>query len=172
MKRIISILCGIALLSTVAYGQAEKSKRPSPPVHTNVTTNDGVTIDIHYSSPSLNGRQIGVEVAEVNTLWRTGANEATTIAFDKDVTVEGKKLAAGKYSLYSIPGEYQTTIIINKQWNQWGTKYDKAEDALRVDVENDTDANSAEKFKIAASKSGAVTLAWGQYRVSFSVKAQ
>lgn len=85
MRKIINILCVFTLISSFAYGQTDKSKRESPPANSTVKTNDGVTIDIHYSSPSLKGREIGVDVATVNKLWRTGANEATTIEFDKAV---------------------------------------------------------------------------------------
>lgn len=114
---------------------------------------------------------MGVDIAEAGKVWRTGANEATTFAVDKDVTIEGKKLPAGKYSLYSIPGEQQTTLIFNKTWNQWGTKYDQAQDALRVDVSNGTSETSQEQFTISASADGTVTLAWGTYTIPFHVKA-
>jgi len=159
------------LLSIVTFAQTDKAKRPSPPANAKVTTTDGVTIDINYSSPSLKGRQIGVEVAEAGKVWRTGANEATTIEIDKDVLVEGKKLAAGKYGLFSIPGDGQTTIILNKVWDQWGSsKYDEAQDALRVNVKNATASTAQEQFKIDVDKSGKISLTWGTYSVPFSVK--
>ncbi|WP_270088510.1 DUF2911 domain-containing protein [Sphingobacterium sp. SYP-B4668] len=159
------------LLSIATFAQTDKAKRPSPPANTKITTNDGVTIDINYSSPSLKGRQIGVDVAERGKVWRTGANEATTLEIDKDVMVEGKKLAAGKYGLFTIPGEKQTTVILNKVWDQWGnSKYDQAQDVLRIDVKNTTASAAQEQFKINADKSGKISLIWGTYSVPFNIK--
>jgi tetratricopeptide (TPR) repeat protein len=68
-------------------------------------------------------------------VWRTGANEATTISFSTDVTIEGQKLAAGSYSLHTIPSKTEWTIILNRATNQWGSfEYDAIRDALRVRV--------------------------------------
>ena len=159
------------LIGQIRFAQTDKSKRPSPPDNTKVTTTDGVTIDINYSRPSLKGRKLGVDIAPVGKVWRTGANEATTIEFNKDVLVEGKKLAAGKYGLYSIPGEHETTLMFSKVWDQWGTKYDAKDDALRVSVSNGTSSNAQEQFKISATPEGTVSLEWGEYVVPFKVKA-
>jgi len=166
----VLILTILTLIGQLTFAQTDKSKRPSPPDNTKVTTTDGVTIDINYSRPSLKGRQLGVDIAPIGIVWRTGANEATTIEFNKDVLVEGKRLAAGKYGLYSIPGEHETTIMFNKVWNQWGTKYDANEDALRVSVSNATASTSQEQFKINATPQGTISLEWGQYVVPFTVK--
>ena len=173
MKTIMLSLFAVISLSAAAIAQQDKSQRASPPDSTTVTTNDGVTIAIHYSKPSLKGRQIGVEIAPFGKVWRTGANEATTFEVDKDVLVHGKPLAAGKYSLYSIPGETNVTLIFNKTWDQWGTRYDEAADALRVDVEpSAASGESVEQFTITTDKDGTVTLLWGRYAVPFSVTAQ
>ena len=161
----------LTLIGQLTFAQTDKSKRPSPPDHTKVTTTDGITIDINYSRPSLKGRQLVVDIAPIGKVWRTGANEATTIEFNKDVLVEGKKLPAGKYGLYSIPGEHETTLMFNKVWNQWGTKYEANEDALRVSVSNGTSSNAQEQFKISATPEGTVSLEWGEYVVPFKVKA-
>lgn len=166
-----SILFFLTMINFIAFGQADKSQRPSPPDSVKVSTQDGVTIAIHYSKPSLKGRQLGVDLAPVGKVWRTGANEATTIEFDKNVTVDGKALAAGKYSLYSIPGEQSSVIIFNKVWKQWGTKYDEAQDALRVTVNNAKAASSQEQFTIVATAAGAVSLNWGTHTIPFTVKA-
>ncbi|MGJ1264849.1 DUF2911 domain-containing protein [Sphingobacterium spiritivorum] len=166
-----AILLFFVLLSATAFGQTDKSKRPSPPDSVRITTDDGVTIAVNYSRPSLKGRQIGVDVAPIGKVWRTGANEATTFEINKDVSIEGQELPAGKYSLYSIPGEQQITLIFNKTWNQWGTKYEQSEDALRVDVTPTAADTTQEQFKISADKSGKVQLIWGEHAVPFTVKA-
>ncbi|GEM62543.1 hypothetical protein D3C87_1419730 [compost metagenome] len=166
-----AILFMLTIICTTVFGQTDKSKRPSPPDSVKVTTNDGVTIDIHYSRPSLKGRQIGVDIVKIGEVWRTGANEATTVAFDKDVLVEGKKLSKGKYSLYTIPGEQETIVIFNKTWDQWGTKYDKNQDALRVNVSSQTNNLAQEQFKIDVDQSGKIGLLWGDYVLPIQVKS-
>jgi len=171
MKARIVLLTFTLALSVTAFAQQDKSKRASPPDSTKVVTDDGVAIAIHYSKPSLKGRQIGVDVAPFGKVWRTGANEATTFEVSKDVLIQGQRLPAGKYSLYSIPGEQSVTIIFNKSWDQWGTIYDQAQDALRVTAVPSESGTHTEQFTIRADKDGTVSLLWGGYAVSFTVKA-
>jgi len=171
MKAIALSFVLVTALFVVSFAQEDKSKRASPPDQTIVTTNDGVTIEIHYSKPSLKGREIGVDIVPFGKVWRTGANEATTFEVNKDVLIQGQPLSAGKYSLYSIPTKENTTIIFNKMWDQWGSKYDESQDALRVVAQANESGQSVEQFTIQADKSGTVTLLWGPYSVPFTVKA-
>ena len=99
-----------------------------------------------------------------------GANEATVFEINKDATINGKKLAAGKYGLYSIPGEKEWTIIFNKTWKQWGTNYTEADDALRVKATPSKSKAFTEKMTFAINKDGKVSLLWGDTNVSFVVK--
>lgn len=172
MRAALLSLLAAMVLSTVTFAQQDKSKRASPPDSTTVTTNDGVTLAIHYSKPSLKGREIGVDIAPFGKVWRTGANEATTFEVNQDVLVQGESLAAGKYSLYSIPGEKKVILIFNKTWDQWGTRHDEAQDVLRVDAVPSVRDDSVEQFTITSEKDGTVTLLWGTYAVPFSVTAQ
>ncbi|GAA4802746.1 DUF2911 domain-containing protein [Olivibacter ginsenosidimutans] len=153
-----------------ANAQQDKSKRASPPDSLSVTTTNGVTITINYSRPYVKGRIVGQDIAPIGKVWRTGANEATTFSVNKDVTIEGKALKAGKYSLHSIPGDTQTTLIFNKVWKKWGLDYDEKEDALRVDAPTIEDSHSVEQFTITADKDGLVQLLWGTYKIPFHVK--
>lgn len=157
-------------LAIGAKAQQDKSKRASPPDSLSVTTSSGLVISINYSRPYVKGREVGKDIAPLGKVWRSGANEATTFEVSKDVTVEGKSLKAGKYSLHSIPGETQTTIIFNKVWKKWGLDYDEQEDALRVDVPTVEDSNFVEQFTITADKDGLVQLLWGNYKIPFHVK--
>jgi len=172
MKKVLvlSLLTSLLLTSIGAIAQQDKSKRPSPPAKVSETTSTGLTITIDYSQPSLKGRTIGKDVAPVGKVWRTGANEATIFEIDKDAKVEGQPLKAGKYSLYSIPGEDSVTLIFNKSWNQWGTVYKEVDDALRVKVKPTKAAATTEKMTFAIDKSGKVSLMWGDWQVDFMVE--
>ncbi len=171
MKRFLFLSLLSAILFNVnVSAQADKSKRPSPPASDSATTASGLKIKIDYSQPSVKGRTIGKDIAPYGKVWRTGANEATTFEISKDAMVEGKKLPAGKYSLYTIPGEKEWTIIFNKTWKQWGTNYKEGDDALRVTVVPSKADKTYEQMTFDADQSGAVTLSWGDTQVRFNVK--
>ena len=172
MKKIfLPALVATMLLSVFSCSaQTDKSKRPSPPAKVSETIASGATITIDYSQPSVKGRTIGKEIAPYGKVWRTGANEATVFEVSKDVQVEGKSLPAGKYGLYSLPGENEWVIIFNKTWNQWGTNYTEADDALRVTVKPSKAKSTTEKMTFQISKNGTVTLLWGDTKVDFTVK--
>jgi hypothetical protein len=121
-----------AIVATGAFAQQIRSPRPSPKA--TLTQTVGVTdITINYSRPGVKGRTIFGGLVPWDAVWRTGANEATTIAFSDDVTVGGQKLAKGTYSLHTIPGRDQWTVIFNSVADQWGSySYDPAKDTARV----------------------------------------
>ncbi|MGI8951913.1 MAG: DUF2911 domain-containing protein [Chitinophagaceae bacterium] len=149
----------------------DKSKRPSPPANAMETVN-GKMIMIDYSSPSVKGRTIGKDVEPmVGKVWRGGANEATVFQTDKDVTIEGKPLPAGKYALYFLNNGSDWTIIFNKKWDQWGTMYDKYkdQDALKVTVPAAKTSSFAEHLNYTISKDGLVSLNWGDTQINFHV---
>ena len=109
-----------------------------PPLSPRATISQQVgftDISVNYSRPSMRGRIIFGELVPFNELWRTGANSATVISFSDPVTIEGKSLPAGSYSLFTIPRENDWTLIFNKNIFLWGSRaYNEAEDALRVTV--------------------------------------
>ncbi len=171
--------CVFTVFNVSAQTTAPKPKapRPSPPDTVKGTTKSGVDITIAYSQPSINDRTIGKEIAPFDgKVWRTGANEATTIEFSKAVKFEGKDLPAGKYGLYSIPGEKQWVIIINSVWKIWGLNYTKDEatgsktDIFRVPVKTHKTSDFVEKLQFQIDESGKVSFMWGNYVVSFNVK--
>ncbi len=137
----------------------------------------GVTdVTITYGRPAVRGRTIfGGEGALVpfGEVWRTGADEATTITFSTPVTVEGQPLAAGTYGLFTVPGESAWTLVFNRVAEQWGAyTYDEGQDALRVAL-TPARALMAERFTITAddvSVDAAVfALHWADVRVPFHV---
>ena len=170
MKKIflITLILGF-FLSPNSKAQQDKSQRPSPPAKVSQTLASGAEISIDYSQPSLKGRALS-SLAPVGKVWRTGANEASVFETNKDVFIEGQKLAAGKYSLYTIPGDKEWTIIFNKSWKQWGTVYKESEDALRVNVKSGTSSKSVEKFTFEIAKNGTVSLLWADTRIDFKVR--
>lgn len=172
MKTQIKLLSSIALLflSVQLFAQTDKSKRPSPPDKVSETLKSGVMVSVDYSQPSVKGRTIGKEIAPYGQVWRTGANEATVFEVNKDVKINGKTLPAGKYGLYSIPGEKEWIFIFNKTWKQWGTNYTEADDALRVTVKTEKASKFIEKMTFKIEKDGGVELMWGNVEAEFKVK--
>jgi hypothetical protein len=169
MKKLLMLLMlGSSLVASKSTMAQDKSKRPSPPAVLNYSKND-LKLTIDYSQPSVKGRSIGKDIAPFGQVWRTGANEATTFEVNKDVMIEGQPLPAGKYSLYTIPGADEWTLIFNKTWKQWGTVYKQEEDALRVKVKPTKAPSFAEKMTFTADDNK-VNLMWGDTKVSFTVK--
>ncbi|GAB5472357.1 MAG: DUF2911 domain-containing protein [Maribacter sp.] len=130
------------------------------------------TVRVTYSRPQLKGRSIS-DLAPAGKVWRTGANEAPEITFYKDVTFGGTAVAAGTYSLFTIPGEGEWTIILNKNLNQWGAySYDEGADAARVKASASSDGKSLEEFSVTFKEveGGAhMIMGWGSTRVSVPV---
>jgi len=173
MYRKLSILSAVALALVVAAPvlaqRGDDAKRKSKNGHAEGDI-AGVHVVIDYGRPSVGGRQIWGALVPYGQVWRTGADEATTISFDKDVTIEGQPLAAGTYGLFTIPTAGKWTVIFNKTANQWGAfKYDAGQDALRVEV-SPAAHEAVEQLTFAVSESK-VVLTWEQLAVEFRVAA-
>lgn len=129
-------------------------------------------VRVVYSRPQLKGRSIS-ELAPAGKVWRTGANEAVEITFYKDAKVGGTDVKAGTYSLFTIPGEKEWTVILNSKLNQWGAfSYDESADVARVKATASTGGESLEAFSIAFKEGdgGAdMVMGWGTARVSVPV---
>jgi Protein of unknown function (DUF2911) len=127
-------------------------------------------IIITYSRPNVKDRKIFGGLQPFGEVWRTGANTATTITFTENVIIEGHKVAAGKYGLFSISGEDEWTIILNKTWDQWGAyTYKQADDLLRFTVKPEYVAEKRETFTIqfanATTQSAEMHLVWDHTKV-------
>jgi len=106
-------------------------------------------ITVKYSRPNTKGRKVFGELEPYGTVWRTGANSATTISFTEDVKMEGQNVPAGEYALFTIPGKTEWTIILNKTTKQWGAyDYKEADDFLRFKVKAAVLKDKAETFTI------------------------
>src|SRR5215475_4040168 len=121
-----------------------------------------------------NQRKAGEPIVPFGHMWRTGANEATQFAITDDVTINGQKLAAGSYSLHTIPGKDEWTIVFNGTANQWGSfSYDPAKDTLRVkakpELVNDNQEWLMYSFDPVTDNSATVNIRWEKVRVPFTV---
>ena len=145
----LSCLLAIAVLISSIDAHAQITPQPS----SSETINQGFglgTITLTYSRPNTKGRKIFGNVEPYDKVWRTGANSATVITFSDDVTVEGNKVPAGEYGLFSIPGENQWTIILSKKAKQWGAyTYNQADDYLRFTVKPVKLPRPVETFTLA-----------------------
>ncbi|MVN89733.1 DUF2911 domain-containing protein [Mucilaginibacter aquatilis] len=172
MKQLFKLFAVTGLILTAFTASAQQAKKvpASPPDTVKATTKAGVAIEVAYSQPAVKGRTIGTDIAPYGKVWRTGANNATTISFSKDVKIEGKALPAGQYALYSIPGEKEWTVIFNKGVKNWGTKYEEGDDVLRITVKAAKTKEFVERLKFAIEPAGKVHFSWGDKLVAFMVK--
>lgn len=181
LNRTLMILIVLVLgLSTAAQAQRDKSKRPSPPAQATAEMGP-LKMVIDYSSPAAKRRQIWGALVPYGQIWRTGANEATTIEISQDILVVDqtddteKKLPAGKYALFTIPGETSWTFIFNKKSDQWGAyDYNEQEDALRIEAKPGKSPEFVERMTFEITTRGAdaawVNLAWENLSIGFTVK--
>lgn len=167
------VFLALGVQQSQAQERANNEARVSP--NAAVSQTIGTTdVTITYGRPSVKGRQVFGGLEPYGEVWRTGANEATTITFSDDVLVEGEPLEAGTYGLFTVPGEEDWTVIFNNVPNQWGAfDYDSSEDALRVQVEPET-APMMEQlmfyFEDISPKSGTAVMRWSDVKVPFTIE--
>jgi hypothetical protein len=182
-----------------ALAQAPAVRLPRPSQKATVIQTIGVTdVTITYSRPSVKGRKIwgdppstaangsatlddastrakDAPIVPYGHVWRTGANEATTFTVTDDVLINGQKLAAGTYSLHTIPGRDEWTIIFNSDAGQWGSfSYDEKKDVLRVKAKPQAAADNQEwlqySFPEVTPNSARVAIRWEKIVVPFTVE--
>jgi hypothetical protein len=160
----------IALCCVFQVMLQAQDKKPLSPTETVSGKVGKASLEIVYSRPSSRGRKMLGGNNPYGQVWRTGANAATTFTVDKEISVEGKKLAAGKYELFTIPGEKEWVIIFQEFSNQWGTfNYKEEKDVLRVTVKGRESKEFVETFTISIQNSE-VILEWENTRVVFSIR--
>jgi hypothetical protein len=147
MKR---ILLTAALIISALYTQAQAIVTPQASPTQTITQAFSVgTIEVSYSRPGLKGRKLGIDLAPYGKVWRTGANNATTIKFTDDVTIGGTLIKAGKYGVLSIPDATEWTLIITKDLNVNAPDlYKPANDVVRVKAPVTKLGNKVETFTI------------------------
>ncbi|MBL7834443.1 MAG: DUF2911 domain-containing protein [Cyclobacteriaceae bacterium] len=163
MKRFLIFLAvGVALIAVlllVQHIQLKKTKSLSPEEEVSYTEGD-LKITVLYNRPSKRGRKIFGELVPYGKVWRTGANEATTFETNKPLEMDGKTLAAGKYSLWTIPDSTTWTVIFNSEYGQWGINHtgeanrNPANDVLALPILAVNQERTFEQFTIAFEKVG------------------
>ena len=142
--KFLANLCTIALsIALLPAGLAQMSgghsRRPmlSPPSKAAVDLN-GKEVVIDYNTPFMRGRKIFGGLVPYGQVWRTGANAATTFKTQINLKISTATVAAGTYTLYTLPSKTTWKLIINKQTGQWGTQYNQSQDLARVDMHKNT----------------------------------
>src|ERR1051326_466752 len=172
MKKTAFGLLFLLTLAAFSFSQQDKSKRPSPPAQAQCKLPDGKTITVDYSSPRLKGRKVGGEVAPYGEVWRTGANEATTFVTTANLSIEGKDVSPGNYTLFTLPEQDKWTLIINKHTGEWGIPYKyESEELARIPMSVSKTSAPVENFTIAFNQAGgACTLQMSWENTQASVK--
>src|SRR5687767_13874044 len=169
-------IIGVAIFTLAAAASAQQVDFPRLSPVASVRQAVGVTeIEINYSRPGVKGRTIWGELVPFGEVWRTGANENTTIRFSTPVKIEGKDLPAGLYGLQTIPTADQWTVIFSKDADQWGAfNYKPENDALRIQVKpQPAEFRERMAFDIedVTDTSAEVVMHWEKLRVPFTVEA-
>jgi len=169
------LLTGVAIgLVVVGAGVLDAQRQRASPHEKAEATVDGASVAIEYGRPYMKGRKIVGGLVPFDKVWRTGADEATTLTTDKALAFGSLSVPAGKYTLYTIPGEKEWTLILNKQTGQWGTQYDQAQDLGRVAMKVQATAAPVEQFTVKigdTAAGGEIHLEWETTRAvaSFTV---
>jgi hypothetical protein len=161
------VLCCTSVLFAQKTTQLKVGGGGSPHVRTEWTI-DGAAISIEYGRPYLKGRDI-TTLRPSGTVWRVGADEATTLKTDKPLKFGAQSVPAGTYTLFAVPGEKEWQLAINKQTGQWGTAYDKSQDLCRVPMSVSPLTTPVEQvtFVIDDAPAGATLhIDWGSVRAS------
>jgi Protein of unknown function (DUF2911) len=183
MKKFALLTASLFAIATVASAQMgmgqDKSKPPlSPPAAAACKFSDGKTIKVDYSSPRVKGRKIFGEASEkalvpFGEIWRTGANKATTFVSDANLTVGGKAVPAGSYTIFTIPKADKWTLIVNKKTAEWGIPYKyEADELARVDMQVSKTPAPVENFTIAFDEAGSkctLRMEWENTRASVEI---
>jgi len=136
--------------------------------------NDSIMID--YSRPHARGRALVGNVIPYDQVWRTGANAATQFRTSTPVRVGGLQLAAGTYTLWTVPHRDGVDLIVNGQSGQWGTQYDRSRDVGKTPMQSSTLATPIDQLTISVagtdSRRGTLTMEWGSFRWTVPIEVR
>src|SRR5271157_1894791 len=168
------MLVAVTTAVLTAIMAAQQNKPASPPGEATLKFDDGKTVTIQYSRPSMRGRKIFGGLVPYDEVWRTGANAATSLKTDVDLNIGGANIPASSYTLYTLPGMNSWKLIINKQTGQWGTEYTGGQDLARVNMRVTQRPSGLELFTISIDKtsvnSATLKLEWENTNATVEVK--
>ena len=171
--RLAVVLFLIFGISMNGFSQEAVQPRPSPTAIVTVKYED-TYVKITYSQPHKRDREIFGELVPYGEVWRTGANEATEITITEDIEMAGNRVDAGTYSLFTIPGKDEWTVILNSELGQWGSyNYNEDSDVMRFTVPAKQTDTPWEAFTIAFDQNNAnaeMKLMWDRTLVSIPIK--
>lgn len=163
----------LVVVALLALSLTAQDKKPLSPPAKATGTIAGKTITVDYSAPSMRGRTIMGELVPYDKVWRTGANAATTLETASDLMLGSLHVPAGKYTLFTIPGEKEWTLIVNKQTGQWGTNHDASQDLGRVKMKLGKTDKPVETLDIAIvaaeGSKGNLVLRWENTEASVPI---
>ena len=166
------VVCLAGWIASSACAQ-DKNSRPSPPAKAECKLADGKIVAVDYSSPRAKGRKIYGELVPYGEIWRAGANEATKLVTDTDLSIGGTTVPAGSYTLFTIPNAEKWTLVISKKTGEWGTNYPgPKEDLARIDMKVSKLPSAIENFTIAFDQSAAtctLRMDWETTRASVEI---
>jgi hypothetical protein len=172
MRKKIVLLTSLLLVFS-AFVSAQDKKRPSPPAQAQCKLAGGKTLTIDYSSPRAKGRKIFGDLVPYGEVWRTGANEATTFVTTANLSVGGKDVPAGSYTIFTVPNADKWTLIVNKKTGEWGIPYKyEADELTRVDMKVSATPSPVENFTIALSGNCSLTMSWENTQASVGISAK
>ncbi len=173
MRKPIVFLTSLLLTFTAFVLAQDKSNRPSPAAQAQCKFSDGKTITVDYSSPRAKGRKIFGGLVPYGEVWRTGANEATTFVTDANLSVGGKDVPAGSYTIFTVPNADKWTLIVNKKTGEWGIPYKyEADELARVDMKVSSTPSPVENFTIALASMGgscSLSMSWESTQASVGI---
>ena len=174
MQKLIACTVSILIWATLALAQQAKNQRPSPAESAECKFSDGKTIHVDYSSPRMKGRKIFGSLVPYGEVWRTGANEATTFVTTANLTVGGKDVPAGNYTIFTVPAPDKWTLIVSKKTGEWGIPYKwQGDELLRIDMSVSKTPSAVENFTIAFDQSGGkctLRLEWENTRATVDLE--
>jgi hypothetical protein len=163
----------LPVFTLLAGAQQEPSKRPSPAAQAQCKFSDGKTVKTDYSSPRVKGRKIFGGLVPYGQVWRTGANEATTLVTDTSIKVGDKDVPAGSYTIFTVPNADKWSLIISKKTGEWGVPYPgEGDDFVRVDMRVSQLPAPVENFTIGFDQTGtacAMHLDWETTRAAVDI---
>ena len=174
LRYLLIVLVAFAVVAFAGFKYMQyETKKASPEDRVEFREGD-LALSIFYNRPSKKGRDIFGGLVPYGEVWRTGANEATTFTTDKALSIDGEALPAGTYTLWTIPGPEQWTVIFNEKMYGWGVSWgakasrEPEADVLQVEVPVETQTPTEEMFTISVTGGDSLQLhlMWDQTRVS------